>query len=136
MERPYCLLLIRVMKLLSLITAYKLKTKEKRSCRFEYTNCKKEIIQAGFSWANWTDEQKKAFKIAWEALNQQIDASNHLLVLQKEYEVQLISAGENGWSLRLFDKDERDKEVYKDRHENLNKLLIDAIEWMQRNIEL
>ncbi|MFP5203682.1 MULTISPECIES: hypothetical protein [Bacillus] len=96
----------------------------------------KDIIQAGFAWGNWTDEQKKAFKIAWEALNQQSDASNHLLVLQKEYEVQLISAGENGWALRLFDKDERDKEVYKCRHENLNKLLIEAIEWMQRNIEL
>lgn len=38
--------------------------------------------------------------------------------------------------LRLFDKDERDKEVYKDRQENLNKLLIEAIEWMQRIIEL
>ncbi|GLF92008.1 hypothetical protein Saga11_32670 [Bacillus safensis] len=49
----------------------------------------KEIIQAGFSWANWTDQQKKVFKIAWEALNQQIDVSNHLLVLLKEYEVQL-----------------------------------------------
>lgn len=29
----------------------------------------KEIIEAGFAWANWTEEQKQAFKIAYEAIN-------------------------------------------------------------------
>lgn len=28
----------------------------------------KEIIRAGFAWANWTDEQKEAFKLAYEAI--------------------------------------------------------------------
>lgn len=94
----------------------------------------KDIIQAGFAWGNWTNEQKMAFKIAWEALNQQIDASNHLLVLQKEYKVYLISNEKNGWNLWLFDK--KNEEVYKDNHRDLNSLLVQAIEWMKRNIEL
>lgn len=34
----------------------------------------KEIIRAGFAWANWTEEQKKAFKLAYEA----IDKAEHL----------------------------------------------------------
>lgn len=29
----------------------------------------KEIIKVGFAWANWTDEQKQAFKLAYEALD-------------------------------------------------------------------
>lgn len=94
----------------------------------------KEIIQAGFAWGRWTDDQKIAFKVAWEALNQQIDAPNHLLVLQKEYKVQLVSNEEKVWILRLFDK--KNEEVYKDTHGNLNSLLIQAIEWVKRNIEL
>lgn len=28
----------------------------------------KEIIRAGFAWANWTDEQKAAFKTAYECM--------------------------------------------------------------------
>ncbi|MGN4128043.1 hypothetical protein ACMGD3_24015 [Lysinibacillus sphaericus] len=29
----------------------------------------KEIIRAGVSWANWTDEQKAAFKVAYDAID-------------------------------------------------------------------
>lgn len=29
----------------------------------------KEIIRAGFAWANWTEEQKKAFAIAYESID-------------------------------------------------------------------
>jgi hypothetical protein len=29
----------------------------------------KEIIRAGFAWANWTDEQKEAFKLAYDAID-------------------------------------------------------------------
>lgn len=28
----------------------------------------KEIIRAGFAWANWTAEQKEAFKISYNAI--------------------------------------------------------------------
>lgn len=28
----------------------------------------KEIIRAGIAWANWTDEQKKAFILAYESI--------------------------------------------------------------------
>ncbi|MFS8304198.1 hypothetical protein [Bacillus altitudinis] len=93
----------------------------------------KEIIQAGFAWGRWTDDQKLAFKMAWEALNQQIDAPNHLLVLQNKYTVQLTSDDENVWTLLLLEKG---KEVYKGNHGNLNDVLLQTIEWMQRNIEL
>lgn len=29
----------------------------------------KEIIRAGFAWAGWTDEQKEAFKLAYESID-------------------------------------------------------------------
>ncbi|TKI60074.1 hypothetical protein FC756_19840 [Lysinibacillus mangiferihumi] len=29
----------------------------------------KEIIRAGLSWADWTDEQKEAFKVAYDAID-------------------------------------------------------------------
>jgi transcription termination factor Rho len=29
----------------------------------------KEIIEAGVAWANWTEEQKEAMKVAWNAMN-------------------------------------------------------------------
>lgn len=32
----------------------------------------KEIIQAGFSWANWTDDQREAFLLAYKALDKEI----------------------------------------------------------------
>lgn len=28
----------------------------------------KEIIKAGFTWANWTEEQKEAMKIAYKSM--------------------------------------------------------------------
>jgi hypothetical protein len=42
----------------------------------------KEIIRAGFAWANWTDEQKQAIKLAYEA----IDKFEELEKKMTEYE--------------------------------------------------
>jgi hypothetical protein len=29
----------------------------------------KEIIKAGFAWSNWTEEQREAFKLAYNAID-------------------------------------------------------------------
>lgn len=30
----------------------------------------RKIIQAGFVWANWTEEQKEAMKVAWQSMDE------------------------------------------------------------------
>jgi DNA-binding transcriptional regulator GbsR (MarR family) len=42
----------------------------------------KEIIRAGFAWANWTEEQKQAFKFAYES----IDKVEQLIKTVEKYE--------------------------------------------------
>lgn len=32
----------------------------------------KEIIETGFRWANWTDEQREAFLMAYKSLDKEI----------------------------------------------------------------
>ncbi|MEC0341990.1 MULTISPECIES: hypothetical protein [Bacillus] len=36
----------------------------------------KEIIQAGFAWANWTEEQKEAMKLAIDCIDKQMKSEN------------------------------------------------------------
>ncbi len=54
----------------------------------------KEIIRAGFAWANWTDEQKAAFKIAYECM-EKVEAlegnQEQLGKLEKHPYVRIIS---------------------------------------------
>ncbi|GIN38397.1 hypothetical protein HYI36_05115 [Bacillus sp. Gen3] len=53
----------------------------------------KEIIRAGFAWANWNDEQKEAFKLAYEALDKvellekQINRFEYLVSYEYSYQI-------------------------------------------------
>lgn len=74
----------------------------------------KEIIRAGFAWGNWTDEQKQAFSVAWDCMNEceeinnqkalhrtqihkfEAELSNNQKVCITDYgDVKLISINEN-----------------------------------------
>lgn len=103
----------------------------------------KEIIQAGFAWANWTDEQKEAFKVAWECMTkcQQQESRSEGLInsLRQYHQINIYTVG-NQWCVQLFDLDVDTNDIgasciYEDQNRNLEDLLVDAIEWVQRNNE-
>jgi hypothetical protein len=48
----------------------------------------KEIIRAGFAWANWTDEQKEAFQLAYEAIDKAELLNAEKKLLQSKWEAQ------------------------------------------------
>ena len=103
----------------------------------------KEVVQAGFAFANWTDEQKKAFKIAWECMTkcQQKEMKSEGLItsLRQYHQLNIYTVGEQ-WCLQLFDLDVDTNDIgvsciYEDQNLNLDNLLIDAMEWVERNNE-
>lgn len=64
----------------------------------------KEIIKVGFEWANWTDEQKKAFEMAYNAIGkaelmeQQMERFEYLV--SYEYSHQIDNVKSNGSAYR------------------------------------
>lgn len=104
----------------------------------------KEVIQAGFAWANWTSVQKEAFKIAWECMTkcEQKDMKSEGLIsfLRQHHQLNVYTVSEN-WCVQLFDLDVDTNDIgasciYEDQNTNLDNLLIEAIEWVNRNREI
>lgn len=104
----------------------------------------KEVIQAGFAWANWTSEQKEAFKIAWECMTkcqQKESKSEGMINSLREYHQLNIYTVSEQWCIQLFDLDVDTNDIgasciYEDQNISLDNLLIDAIEWVDRNREI
>lgn len=104
----------------------------------------KEIIQTGFAWANWTDEQKEAFKVAWDCMTQcqqkELKSEGLIISLRQYHQLNIYTVGEH-WCIQLFDLDVDTNDIgasciYEDQNISLANLLIDAIEWADRNGEI
>ncbi|MBM7715358.1 hypothetical protein JOC94_002345 [Bacillus thermophilus] len=104
----------------------------------------KTVIQAGFAWGNWTDYQKEAFKIAWGCMTkcQQKEAKSEGLIssLRRYHQINVYTVSEN-WCIQLFDLDVDTNDIeasciYEDQNKDLDNLLIEAIEWVNRNREI
>lgn len=104
----------------------------------------KEVIQAGFAWANWTSEQKEAFKIAWDCMTrcQQKDSKSEGLIssLRQQHQLNIYTVGEQ-WCVQLFDIEVDANDIgasciYEDQNKRLEDLLVDAIDWVNRYNEI
>lgn len=104
----------------------------------------KSVIQAGFAWGNWTSYQKEAFKIAWECMTkcQQKEAKSEGLIssLRQHHQLNVYTVSEY-WCIQLFDLDVDTNDIgasciYENQNTNLDNLLIEAIEWVNRNREI
>lgn len=95
----------------------------------------KQYIQAGFAFGNWTKEQKEAFEVAWNCLNnKEIEkATTDDLISKLNVDYVLHLTNETGsWILKL--EDEFGTSMYTDSNENLKELLINAVKWQNRNL--
>lgn len=100
----------------------------------------KNYIQAGFAFGKWTDEQKEAFKVAWECMTvcqQKEIKTEGLMTILRQFHQIIVYTVSAYWCIQLFnlDTDTNDKGancIYEDDNKNLEKLLLDAIDWVER----
>lgn len=103
----------------------------------------KSFIQAGFAFANWDDKQKQAFAVAWECMTKcqqkELKPEGLMLALRQYHQMTVYTVDEK-WCIQLFDLDVaangKASCIYEDQNRNIEKLVLDALEWVVRNKEL